>query len=402
MLSILRRYLPDPINVDARERARSLIGAMLGLFITGALSQLAVGAGSGIPWLIAPMGASAVLLFAVPSSPLAQPWSVFGGNVVSALVGVACVKLIGAPLIAACVAVAAAIGFMFLLRCIHPPGGAVALSVALGGPLVAQQGFAFALAPVALNSLLLVAAAIVYNKMCGRRYPHHAHFAVDNASSHHTADPLPLERLGVTTADLDAVLQQYNQVLDISRDDLEEILLRTEMHAYQRRFGEVKCGDIMSRDVVKVEFGTDLQSAWRLFSEHKIHALPVVNRFNRVIGILTQRDFIRQCEYEEAGGIPEKLRRLLRRTPHTHSDKPEVVGQIMTPNVRTAAIDQSIVSLIPLFADTDLHHLPVVDGNQRLVGIVTQSDLVAALYNARLHPERTPVINAEGVLRRAG
>jgi CBS domain-containing membrane protein len=401
MLSSIRRYLPDPLNIDARERARSLIGAMLGLFVMGALSQLAVGAGSPLPWLIAPMGASAVLLFAVPASPLAQPWSVFGGNVASALVGVACAKLIGVPLVAGGVAVATAIGVMFLLRCIHPPGGAVALSVALGGPLVAQQGFAFALSPVALNSLLLIAVAIAYNKLCGRRYPHHAHFAVDNASSHHTADPLPLERLGVTTADLDAVLQQYNQVLDISRDDLEEILLRTEMHAHQRRFGEVKCGDIMSRDVVKVEFGTELQPAWRLFSEHHIHALPVVNRFNRVIGILTQRDFIRQCEFEKAGGIPQKLRRLLKRTPETHSDKPEVVGQIMTSNVQTAAIDQAIVSLIPMFADTDLHHLPVVDANQRLVGIVTQSDLVAALYNARLHPERTPVGNAEGVLRRA-
>jgi CBS domain-containing membrane protein len=388
MLARIRRYFPDPINVDGRERARSLIGAMLGIFITGVLSQLAIGAGSSLPWLIAPMGASAVLLFAVPASPLAQPWAVFGGNVVSALAGVTCAKLIGVPIAAAGVAVAAAIGLMFALRCLHPPGGAVALSVALGGPAVAGYGYGFVLSPVALNTLLLVVAAIMYNKLCGRRYPHHAHFAVEQASEHHTADPLPMERLGVTTADLDAVLQQYNQVLDISRDDLEEILLRTEMHAYERRFGNVKCGDIMSHDVVKVEFGTELQPAWRMFAEHKIHALPVVNRYNRVIGIVTQHDFLRHCGFDDISGFAEKLRHFLQRTAHSHSEKPEVVGQIMTSDVRTASADQPIVSLIPLFADTDLHHMPVVDANQRLVGIVTQSDLVAALYSASLHPAR--------------
>jgi CBS domain-containing membrane protein len=163
--------------------------------------------------------------------------------------------------------------------------------------------------------------------------------------------------------------------------------LRTEMHAYQRRFGEVKCGDIMSRDVVKVEFGTELEQAWRMFAEHKIHALPVVNRFNRVIGIVTQHDFLRHCGFDDMNGFAGKLRRFLQRTAHSHSEKPEVVGQIMTANVRTASADQPIVSLIPLFADTDLHHMPVVDANQRLVGIVTQSDLVAALYSASLHPE---------------
>jgi CBS domain-containing membrane protein len=361
-----------------------MLGALLGLFITGVLSQAVIGSGSDLPWLIAPMGASAVLLFAVPSSPLAQPWAMFGGNVVSAIVGITCAKLIGMPALAASVAVAVAIGFMFVLRCIHPPGGAVALSVALGGSTVAHHGYGFVLSPVVLNCALLLIAAIVYNKLCGRRYPHHPRFAVDNASAHRTADPLPLERPGVTAADLDAVLRQYNQVLDISRDDLEEILLRTEMHAYQRRFGEVKCSDIMSRDVVAVEFGTELQTAWRMFSEHKIHALPVVNRFNRVIGIVTQNDFIRHCEFDEIGGFAEKLRRFLQRTPHTHSEKPEVVGQIMTSAVRTASADQSIVSLVPLFADTDLHHMPVVDANRRLVGMVTQSDLVAALYSASL------------------
>lgn len=379
--SWFERYFPETIKVDRREKARSILGAIIGIFLTGIISQLFVGTGSALPWLVAPMGASAVLLFVAPASPLAQPWPVIGGNVLSALIGIVCAKLIGIPLLAAGLAVGAAIGMMFLLRCTHPPGGAIALSMALGGPAIASHGFAFALSPIGLNSLLLVAAAIAYNNLCGRRYPH---IAVDHGKQHKTKDLPPSERLGITPDDLDAVMKQYNQVLDVSPDDLEEIFLRAEAHAYQRRFGVVTCADIMSRDVVKVEFGTELQPAWRLLQEHHIKALPVVNRFNRVIGIVTQADFVRACDLEIIDGLSGKLRHLLKRTPSTHSDKPEVVGQIMTTKVRTAIATLPIVNLVPLLSDAGFHQLPVVDSNERLVGMLTQSDLIAALYQSRL------------------
>jgi len=81
-------------TVDAHERTRDVAGAVLGLLLTGGFSWWAWGADS--VWLGAPMGASAVLLFAVPSSPLAQPWPVLMGNVVSATVGVLVYRLGGA------------------------------------------------------------------------------------------------------------------------------------------------------------------------------------------------------------------------------------------------------------------------------------------------------------------
>jgi CBS domain-containing membrane protein len=210
-----------------------------------------MGSSPALPWLVAPMGASAVLLFAVPASPLAQPWPVIGGNVVSALIGVTCAKFIGIPLAAASIAVGAAIAVMFALRCLHPPGGALALSAALGGPAITEFGYAFALSPVGLNTVLLLLTAVAYNNLCGRRYPHLGHSSTPGA-----ANVRPMGRVGLTAADLDAALKQYNQMLDISRDDLEEILLRTQMQAYHRRFGELTCNDIMLRDVATVEFGT--------------------------------------------------------------------------------------------------------------------------------------------------
>jgi len=73
------------------------------------------------------MGASSVLLFAVPASPLAQPWSIVGGNFVSALVGIGCAHWIPDPALAATLAVGLAIIAMFQLRCLHPPGGAMGM-----------------------------------------------------------------------------------------------------------------------------------------------------------------------------------------------------------------------------------------------------------------------------------
>lgn len=382
-LASFKHYFPDTINPSKRERARSILGAALGIFLTGVLSQSLIGSGSPLPWLIAPMGASAVLLFALPASPLAQPWSILGGNLISAIAGLLCAKFIAIPVAAAALAVGIAITLMFALRCTHPPGGAIALGSALSGPAIAQHGLHFVLSPVVLNSAILLALGISYNKLCKRRYPHLAH---DHGNQHKTADAVPGERLGLTPADVDEALKQYNEALDVSRDDLEEILLRAEANAYQRRFGKVTCGDIMSRDVVKAEFGTGLRDAWRLMREHRIKALPVVNAYDRVIGIVTQHDFLMQCDPDTADGLIGRLTRFLKPSRQMHSDKAEVVGQIMTTKVRSATTDLPIASIVPLFSDAGLHHLPVVDGNGRLAGIVTQSDLVAALYRSQSGP----------------
>src|SRR6185436_10202571 len=97
-------------------------------------------------------------------------------------------------------AVFLAIAAMFALRCLHPPSGAVALTAVLGGPAVHAAGYGFVLVPVALNSLLLLGVALLFNNATGRRYPHSQQ--ADGQHAHRTADGPPTERLGFTPADL--------------------------------------------------------------------------------------------------------------------------------------------------------------------------------------------------------
>lgn len=363
----LRGFQPLPMKVDGRERIRVVVGALLGIALAAVLSHW-FAHDSLSPWLVAPMGASAVLVFGVPASPMAQPWAVVGGNTISALVGVVCSLWIPDPHLAAAAAVSLAIGAMFLFGCLHPPGGASALLMVL----TQTSDPMFVLFPVLFNAIALTMAGVVYNTLSGRAYPHAL------------APPPPATAAAsrFSQADLDFALARFNQVLNVSRDDLEQLLNYAEAAAYDRNLGDLHCAEIMSPKPLAAEYATPLEEAWRMMRQRKIKALPVVDRARRIIGIITTADFMRLANLELRDGIGERLRRLIRSSDTTHSDKPEVVGQIMTRQVRVASASQKITELVSLFSREGHHHIPVIDGQQKLVGIITQSDLVKSLYRA--------------------
>ncbi|UDF03652.1 HPP family protein [Asticcacaulis sp. AND118] len=360
---------PKPLPVSGLERMRSALGACLGIGFAALISLLISKQFGLSPWLVAPLGASAVLVFAVPASPLAQPWSVVGGNTVSAIIGLICANLIPDPVIAASLAVSFAILAMFASRSLHPPGGAMALLVVLTHTTHPW----FALFPAFTNSLLLVAAGIAFNTAAKRNYPHIA------APAAKTEDN-SLKR--VSAEDITAALAQMDTVIDIAPDDLEKLLALSERHAYQRLMDHIRARDIMTPDPVHVEFGTPLDETWALIRQHDLKLLPVTDKARRVIGVITADDMLRQ-----AGGAPadmrETLKALVKRTPSPYSAKPEVAGQLMSADFRTADHMADVAALVPLFADTGLHHLLVLDDTRRLCGIISASDLMRAVYHVQ-------------------
>src|SRR3954469_21072672 len=110
-----RRFLtfaPILAGATIRERLIACLGALVGIACTGLICNWVLGQNSSLPLVVAPLGASAVLLFAVPASPLAQPWSIIGGNTISALVGVIVAHFVHQPVLAPGIAVARALGAM--------------------------------------------------------------------------------------------------------------------------------------------------------------------------------------------------------------------------------------------------------------------------------------------------
>jgi len=363
----LHGFLPQPLPTGKLERVRAVVGACAGLFVTALAMHMLVPQLAA--YLIAPMGASAVLLFCVPSSPLAQPWAVVGGNTVSALVGAACLHLVPDPLLAAPLAGCLAIATMFALRCLHPPGGAVALTTVLGGHAVTDAGWMFALSPVATNSLLIVLAALLYNNLTGRRYPHAPHAADRNV--HATGDPAPNARLGITEDDLEAALVRYGEVLDVSRDDLLAIVDDARQLALRRHFKERTCGELMSTQIVSVSPRDTLEHARELLLRYRLQSLPVLDDTRRLRGVLAQEDVLRQV------GWSARLRQLVPGAALRVQDA-------MQQRVVALAVDAPLAQLVPLLSDGGYHQVAIIGKDGTMVGLVSQSDLVAALCEQRL------------------
>lgn len=367
-----------------RETLRFATGATLALFLCGLLLghvRLAAGAPDLGLFLIAPLGASTFLLFAVPNSPLAQPWSAIVGNTVSALVAIAVLRLGLAQPLTAGLAVGGAMAAMAILRAMHPPGAAVALATVLGAAQFAPMGFGFALAPVMLDTVALVLAAILWNRATGRKYPFRQP-AVENI--HHTADPAPQRRLGLGAEDLAALLARFNMSANIGPEDFGRILAAAEEEAARLRFARLRCADVMSRDLVTVRAGTRLGAVADLFGRHLFKTLPVVDGQGRLLGIITQNDLIQRARAESLrnhgsfGAAMAGLRQAA-------SGRRMRAGDLMRPVVPVAA-DSPAGALIPLLSDGGLQAVPVVEGD-RLIGVVTRSDLISALSrDAALHP----------------
>ena len=165
--------------------------------------------------LVASMGASAVLLFAVPHGQLSQPWPVFAGHGFSALIGVACAKWIGDPAVAAACAVGLSIAVMHHLKCIHPPGGATALTAVLGGPTIHTLGFHFVWFPVLTNAATIIAVAVAFNfDFDWRKYP--------SASGSRLADSHVADSPG--HEQVVEALKTLDSFVDITEDDLVRLV----------------------------------------------------------------------------------------------------------------------------------------------------------------------------------
>lgn len=144
------------------------------------------------------------------------------------------------------------------------------------------------------------------------------------APSHATADRPPSERVGISRADLHAV--------------------------------------------VTVDPDSSCLEALALLQRHRITALPVTTPSGQLLGIVTLLDLLLPPDH----------------TLTAPADRSTKVQMVMTTNVITAHPDDLIEQLVPHFSDGGLHHMPVLDGSERVIGMVTQADLIAALFHAHI------------------
>lgn len=221
----------SPGHASHAEKGISALGGCVAILGIAAVATLTLGTeASGL--LVASMGASAVLLFAVPHGPLSQPWPLLGGHLISALIGVTCAQFIASELLAAGLAVGLAIGAMYYLHCIHPPGGATALSAVVGGDSVHALGYQYVLTPVLLNVAVILLVAVGFNALFHwRRYPAVLQSRHSNAAAENRVRP------GISHEDFVYALGEIDSLVDV---DEAELLRIYELAA--RRPGKEKTG----------------------------------------------------------------------------------------------------------------------------------------------------------------
>lgn len=350
-LNILK---PNFKVLSLKERMLCGLGALLGLALSSLISWWILGDINA--WYIAPMGASSVLLFAVPASPLSQPWNVVIGNSIAAFIGVSCYLFIPHLTVAFSVAVALSIFLMLSTDSLHPPSGAVAITAVLGGESIHQLGYQFLFAPVLLNSILLLIVAISFNRILGKQYPQVAQL------NERTKDPTPTQKVSIQPQDIQDVLEQQTELLDISEYDLQKLILKAQEKAQARITTQFICADIMSKDVMSLNEQDDILVALDKFKSMNLMSLPVINQQEQLVGTLAL--------YE--------VMEWFKRVSDLRTQWQNQVKHIMVHQVVTVKPEQPIQDLIPYFVERSFNYIPVVE-QQKLVGMISRADMIAAL-----------------------
>jgi len=202
------------------EKLVSLLGGLAGIYAIFLVTKLFFGLAEAI-YIIPSMGASAVLLFAAPNVPFSQPWNVFGGHIISAVIGVACYQFIPDIHLAAAASVGFAIGAMYYTKCIHPPGGATALAAVIGSSAIHDLGYMYVITPVLINTVTILIVAVVFNGLFSwRNYP----AALKKKAK--AVSPTKLNKNvypPIKHEDFVYALSQIDSIVDINEDDLLEI-----------------------------------------------------------------------------------------------------------------------------------------------------------------------------------
>jgi len=374
-----RFILVDPINLSLKGKLISVVSCFCVILLTAWITQ-EFSSSTAYPIIVASMGASTVILFIMPTSPLAQPWPLVGGQLVSAVIGVACAQLFTHSIFAAACAVGGSVLAMLVLRCLHPPGAATALTPLMAGA-TATLGYDFVLLPVGLNVAVMLLMAIVINRWVLRYdYPTLPHQA-DGKQHQHSTLIHPAQRIGISEQDLVLALENRDMFMDVSTGDLSKLLTDAQLQSFKRYRGNITCADIMVKNSLTVEYGTEVEEAWSIMCSKKLKAMPVIDRARRVIGIITWNDFFKFINVNDNETFQQKFRAFIRRTPDVSASKPESVGHIMTSPVNVLPENTHIAALIPLMSIQGYRQIPIVNNENRLVGMVYQANLIAALYN---------------------
>lgn len=195
----------------------------------------------------------------------------------------------------------------------------------------------------------------------------------------------------LTRDDFVNALKEMNTFMDVTVDDLLELNRKAAKYARVRRTESLRIENLMTRDLVTVTPDTSLAEAAHLLVTRRISGLPVVDAEQRLIGVITEADFLR------AMGVPsphpthslwQTLESMF--TEHTDVHEPTgTVADLMVENVITVQPGQTLHDVVEIMKHNRIKRVVVVDDERRVQGMVTRSDLVRVFFDRLRKAHRT-------------
>ena len=181
--------------------------------------------------------------------------------------------------------------------------------------------------------------------------------------------------------DFQNALKDLGTYVDVTMEDLIQIHRMASKHAQLRQTESLLVSDVMTKDVITVVPHTSLKDAARILLEQRISGLPVVDADQRLVGIVTEADFL------TAIGIPchhpthnlwHTLEAMFTHQPQTASI-PATVAEIMATQVISIRADNNLHEVIDMMKQHHIKRLVVADEQHHVQGIITRSNLVKLL-----------------------
>jgi CBS-domain-containing membrane protein len=187
-----------------------------------------------------------------------------------------------------------------------------------------------------------------------------------------------MQDIDLESEDIRAALEELHQYMDITEDDLKKIYAIALKHAKERLTLKVPVKDLMTGDVIYINKDTDIHEAARVLSENRISGLPVVDEEKHVIGIVTEADILNSTGMKKNHTFKDILKHLFGE-PYPKSRNGSNVKDMMTSQVITTTPETDIKEVARILDENRIKRLPVVDENNKLIGIISRANIVKYL-----------------------
>lgn len=181
--------------------------------------------------------------------------------------------------------------------------------------------------------------------------------------------------------DFRAALKEMHGYIDITEEDLVKIYGLALEHARRRVMGNVLVDEVMNKGVISIQAEAHIHEAESLLFRHRISGLPVVDKENRVVGVISEKDFLYRMEDPELFTFMDRLKHYLHQKELQRKIKGDTVGDVMTRPPITVRENTTVNRVATLLVEKGINRVPVVDVEGKLVGIVSRNDLVKALHD---------------------